>query len=223
MANSEVAVSAVEITPATLTLRSAAGAAAPGIEISLNIPRGDRGNDWSARATIASDDSLAGVIAAADERVLRIALPSTANARTLGFLHDAIEAIHADSNGDPFDAAVSYEDGGAAATVISLTVAAFTPSASSDFSGGVTEHSPPVDLITEAGLTVGDEYRLQAQAEGAIHITEQLSSSGTPDTSNVPAFILPDANHGEFLIEPEANKTIWVYAVGGDGVVAVNG
>ena len=222
MSNTEVAVQAVEITPATLKLGATAAGTPPAIEISLNVPRGDRGNDWTAVAAVASDDSLAGVIADGDERVLWISLPNTAGSRTLGFVSDAIEAIDADSNGDPFDASVTYEDSGAATTVISVAAATFAPPGSA-FSGGVRAESPPKDLITEAGLTVGSEYRLQAQTNGAIRITEQPAANGTPDSSTIPAFILPDADHGEFLIEPEANKTIWVYAVGADGIVTING
>lgn len=221
MANSEVAVFAEVTTAAALTLDASGGATPPGIRISLHKPAADRGNAWQASAAIAPSDAQAQVVADADAAILRIFLPATPARRTLGWLKETIEAIDHDGNGDPFDASVSYTHTGTAGTVVGLSPGVFVPEGSS-FSGGSRVVSPPVDLTDGAALAVGDTYRLQAQSEGVIWITEQPTSSGAPDTSTVPAFLLP-TDTTEFWIEPEDGKTIWVFAGVHDGIVAVNG
>lgn len=218
MSNSEVAVRAVAVTPATVELRSAAGASSPGIRISLDTPEGTRGNGWGVSAEYVRDETV--IVADAEARILRITMSATAADRTLGALFDAISALDHDSLGNPFDAEVAYIDSGAAATLITRTAATLATGATL-FADGETDASPPVDLSTQGSLTAGEQYRLQAQTSGEIWITEQPTADGAPDTATIGAFRLPLFT--DYYVEQETDKTIWVFAAIEDGVVGING
>ena len=217
MSNSEVAVKAITVTSSSIELSAVSGANAPGVTISLNTPDGGRGNGWKVAVEYTGSSAVAG--ADADAKFIRVILSSTAAERTLGAFLDAVEAIDHDSHGNPFSASVAYANSAVAGTVIAQDADGFAPS-SGTFAGGATAFSPPVNLISGASLAVGTKYRLQAQSTGSIWITEQPAADGAPDTASIPSFLLPSFD--EFWIEPETDMTIWVYAVGADGVVGVN-
>ena len=216
--NDEVQVLARRVTKASVSLHATTAADSPGIEISLNTPRAERGNGWGVSATFFGSRTVAEADATA--RVLRLTLPTAAARRTLGAVVDAVNALDSDSRGDPFDAEAEYIASGAAATVITRTAAQLAD-ATTLFASGATAVSPPVDIITEFSLTVGNEYRLQAQTTASMWITETPTADGAPDPETVASFKLP--NFIEYYIEPEADNTIWVFAVGADGILGING
>ena len=217
MSTNSVAVSAKVVAPASFALAATGVSDAPSVKIDLTKPEGDSGNSWTVAVEFARDDTI--VIADVEASILRITMSATVGDRTLGRVHEAVAALDHNSRGDPFNADVSYINAGTDDTEITQTAADLGGS----FAGGSTTNSPPVDLITQGSLSVGSLYRLQAQSAGAMFITEQPTVDGSPDPSTIARFVLPPANQGEFLIEPETDKTIWVFATGFDGVIAVNG